>query len=172
MNILNSIDNSNNVGDATNIIADTVVDIGGDMLVAFTGLLIGMLFISLIIYICVSIFLNKYNKLKYGKGTFMAWVPVFQVYLTAKLAVNKVVAWILLGVGLLGLVLADPAGVAATAIYNLVNFILFIVCIVKYFKLKKEKKYNIEEAARCEKTLDATLDEAVVKMTENDNESY
>ena len=85
MNIPNSLNTSNSVSDITNSLADTAIDIAGAMLAVVAALLV----IALIIYICTAIFLNKFNKLKYGKGTFMAWIPVFQQYLVGKLAIIK-----------------------------------------------------------------------------------
>lgn len=55
-----------------------------------------ILIVGLIIYIITSIFLNKLNKLMYGKGTPMAWIPIFNIYLLGKLTVNKLVGWILI----------------------------------------------------------------------------
>lgn len=144
MNISNSLNTSNSVSDITNIIADTAIDIAGAMLAVVAALLV----IALIIYICTAIFLNKFNKLKYGKGTFMAWIPVFQQYLVGKLAINKTVGWILVVVWAVSLVLSGEVSFTLASIYSLASFILLIVCVVKYFKLKKEKKYNTEEAIR------------------------
>ena len=63
-----------------------------DLLAKF--LLIGLA-IVIAIYIATAIFLNKFNKLVYGKGTAKAWIPIANIYLLGKLTVNKFVGWIL-----------------------------------------------------------------------------
>lgn len=167
MNIPNSLNTSNSVSDITNIIADTAIDIAGAILGIFAALLV----IALIIYICTAIFLNKFNKLKYGKGTFMAWIPVFQQYLIGKLAVNKTVGWILVAIWAVSLVLSGEASFTLASIYSLASFILLIVCVVKYFKLKEEKKYNMEENIRREKPIEQVLGENVANTETNEYES-
>lgn len=167
MNIPNSLNTSNSVSDITNIIADTAIDIAGTLLAVVAALLV----IALIIYICTAIFLNKFNKLKYGKGTFMAWIPVFQQYLIGKLAVNKTVGWILVAIWAVPLVLSGEARFTLASIYSLASFILLIVCVVKYFKLKKEKKYNMEENIKREKPIEQVLGENVANTETNEYES-
>ena len=169
-----SIENSINLEDMLgmsselgNKVLNETLDAMGIIAAAFVVALV----ISLIIYICIAIFLNKFNKLKYGNGTFMAWIPVFQQYLVGKLAINKTVGWILVAIWALSLVLSGAASFTLASIYSLASFVLLIVCIVKYFKLKKQKKYNMEEAIRREKPLEQTLDENIVNTEEETYES-
>ena len=128
---------------------------------AFTGMfqflatyLIILLVIVIIIYIVIEIFLNKFNKLKYGKGTPMAFIPLVNIYLLGKLTISKPVGLILVFIPLLtGTFTTNingvensytllPADINSTvnAVYNLVTLGLLIYAIVLYFKLKKEKK--------------------------------
>ena len=43
------------------------------------------------IYIACSKFLSNLNKLIYGKGTILAWLPFTSIYLMGKLAFNNLV---------------------------------------------------------------------------------
>ena len=65
------------------------------------GLLLGVLLaiveVVILIYILVGILLNKLNKVMYGKGTALAFIPFCNVYLLGKLTINKIVGWVLLG---------------------------------------------------------------------------
>ena len=51
----------------------------------FLYIIIGIMIVVLLIYIGISIFLNKLNKVIYKKGTIMAFLPIFNVYLLGKL---------------------------------------------------------------------------------------
>ena len=111
------------------------------------------LIIIIVIYIAVGIFLNKLNKLIYGKGTPMAFIPLVNTYLLGKLTVGKPVGLVLVFTMLLtGTFTTNVNGVENTytlfsadtsskisAIVNIVTFGLFIYAIFLYFKLKKEK---------------------------------
>ena len=48
-----------------------------------------------IIYLLKVNFLNKFNKLIYGKFTVMSLIPIFDIYLLGKLTINKVFGLIL-----------------------------------------------------------------------------
>lgn len=123
------------------------------LLGALLELLVLILVIALAIYIATAIFLNKFNKLVYGKGTAMAWIPIFNVYLLGKLAVNKAVGWILVicvflttettvtfnDVETTYSILPERIRTVVYTIYTLAYFGLLIYAIVKYNKLKKEK---------------------------------
>lgn len=58
-------------------------------------MLVIFLAIIVIVYIVTGIVLTILNKLMYGKGTPMAWIPVFSTYLLGKLTVNKLFGWVL-----------------------------------------------------------------------------
>ena len=116
--------------------------------------LIIFLVIVIVIYIAIGIFLNKFNKLKYGKGTPMAFIPLVNIYLLGKLTISKPVGLILVFIPLLtGTFTTNINGVENTytllpadinskvnTVYNLVTLGLLIYAIVLYFKLKKEQK--------------------------------
>jgi len=119
---------------------------------ALAGFVFIFFLVILAIYIGCAIFLNKFNKLVYGKGTPMCWIPFANIYLLGKLTVNKIVGWILIiciilsteftvtinGVSTQGTIL--PAGISliVSTLYGIAVFVLFIYAIVKYNKLKKE----------------------------------
>ena len=119
------------------------------------GLLAGFLFVAVILvigfYVAQGIILTKLNKLMYGKGTPMAWIPLANVYLLGKLTVNKIVGWVLIAFFILSCsvsisingnettygILPENIRSIVSTIYSLVAFVLFIYAIVKYVKLKK-----------------------------------
>ena len=115
--------------------------------------LVIILIVVLAIYIAVSIFLNKFNKLVYGTGTALAWIPICNVYLLGKLTFNKIVGWVLVACifltasysttinGVTKTYTILPSNISDTVedIYGLAVFILLIYAIIKYNKLKKEK---------------------------------
>lgn len=68
----------------------------------------------------------------------------------------------------ISLVLSGEASFTLASIYSLASFILLIVCVVKYFKLKKEKKYNREENIRREKPIEQVLGENVANTETNE----
>ena len=113
-----------------------------------------MFALVLAVYIAQAIFLSKFHKLVYGKGTALGWIPVCNTYLLGKLVVNKLVGWIMVVAffltGTFTVTVNDaqstysilPENIRSiyTNIYSTVIFVLFIVAIVKYVKLKKAKK--------------------------------
>lgn len=123
------------------------------LLGAMAGFLIVILLVVLGVYIACSIFLNKFNKLVYGKGTPMCWIPIANIYLLGKLTVNKIVGWILVicvfltaeytttinGVETVHNILPEGISSVVSTIYGIAVLVLFIYAIVKYNKLKKSK---------------------------------
>lgn len=139
----------------------SILEIGKEVLMeqllgAFAMFGIFILIIVLGIYIAISIFLNKFNKLVYGKGTAMAWIPVFNVYLLGKLTINKIVGWSLVicifltgtytitfnGVEKVYTILPGSIKSIVSTLYNLAVLGLLIYAIVKYNRLKKNGVHN------------------------------
>lgn len=96
-------------------------------------------------YALFGVFLCKLNTLVNGKGTMLAWVPICNIYLLGKLAVNKVVGWILvIGTFLIGImrfsdVPSESISSIVFKIYNIIILGLFIYAVIKYFKLKNNQ---------------------------------
>lgn len=119
-------------------------------------IIIVVLILSLAMYIANGIITYKLNKKIYGKGTPMAWIPVFNYYLTIKLAINKmvgIIAMILLilttnlsitttnSYGLsevksFSIIPSPIAGIVSNAV-SLLIIICFILNIIKLVKLNK-----------------------------------
>lgn len=111
-----------------------------------------LLIVIIVFYVVQAIFLNKFNKLVYGKGTPMAWIPIANVYLLGKLTVNKIVGWILIacvfltgtytttinGVETVHTILPENISELVSSVYNIIVFALLIYAIFKYDKLKKQ----------------------------------
>jgi len=127
----------------------------------FFYIIVGIMIVVLLIYIGISIFLNKLNKVIYKKGTIMAFLPIFNVYLLGKLTVNKIVGWLLViatfitgsfttsinGKESSFSLLPSSTSAFISAITSVMTIVLFIFAIVKYNKLKgkKFKEEVIEE---------------------------
>ena len=115
------------------------------------GLILLLLGSLIAIYIVCSKFLSNFNKLKYGKGTILAWLPFTSIYLMGKLAFNELAGWGLLVICILSssytvtvngvetVQTIAPASIQGplSKIYPLLNFGVFVYCIIKYNKLKK-----------------------------------
>ena len=115
------------------------------------GIMLLLLGSLITIYIVCSKFLSNFNKLKYGKGTILAWLPFTSIYLMGKLAFNELAGWGLLVICILSasytitvngvetVQTIAPASIQGplSKIYPLLNFGVFVYCIIKYNKLKK-----------------------------------
>ena len=115
------------------------------------GLILLLLGSLIAIYIVCSKFLSNFNKLKYGKGTILAWLPFTSIYLMGKLAFNELAGWGLLVICILSasytitvngvetVQTIAPAAIQGplSKIYPLLNLGVFVYCIFKYNKLKK-----------------------------------
>ena len=115
------------------------------------GIMLLLLGSLITIYIVCSKFLSNFNKLKYGKGTILAWLPFTSIYLMGKLAFNELAGWGLLVICILSssytvtvngvetVQTIAPASIQGplSKIYPLLNFGVFVYCIFKYNKLKK-----------------------------------
>lgn len=124
------------------------------MLALFGGMAIGLLIVVLAVvialYVVMGIYLNRLNEIEYGKKTCFAWIPILNFYLLGKLAVNKLVGWILvLSVILTGSVettindvtttstiLPEPFNTIFSIIYSVALIVCLIVVIVKYNRKK------------------------------------
>ena len=118
----------------------------------FLGIAVVLLLVIIAIYVLYAMFLNNFNKLVYGKGTALAWIPGCNIYLLGKLTVNKIVGWVLVVLMLLSgsytttvngventtTILPQPIGTIVSSVYSLAFFGLLIYAIIKYNKLKKE----------------------------------
>lgn len=109
----------------------------------FMVILLIILIILLVLtieFIIIGIFLNKFNKILYGKGTIIAFIPVAQTYLLGKLSFNKLV----------GIILAIGSIIPYLNIMNNYDYIvsigewikiakigIFIYALIKYNKIKK-----------------------------------
>ena len=122
-------------------------------LIAYSSI---FLLIFIAIYIAISIFLNKFNKLVYGTGTAMCWIPIFNIYLLGKLAINKLVGWVLVicifltgsytitvnGVSTVHAILPEPFHSIVSKLYSIVVLVLFVYAIIKYTRLKNDNSSN------------------------------
>lgn len=125
---------------------------------AFAKVILFVFAILIIIYVAQAIFLNKLNKLIYGKGTAIAWIPIANLYLLGKLTVNKIVGWILVicpfltgtttttinGVEKTSTFLPEKLNSIITTVHSFAVLALFAFAIIKYINLKKEVNNSSE----------------------------
>ena len=140
-----------------------------------------LLIIGIVIYVIQAIFLNKFNKLVYGKGSLLAWIPFANYYLLGKLTVNKIVGWILVLINALTIkVTTTLNGVETTSsifpenIHSIVSKIIqiitigfYIYAIIKYFKLKKDNKKNKEQVTSTTSNQIDNLNTDVINTNKN-----
>ena len=124
----------------------------------FAKVILFVFAILIIIYVAQAIFLNKLNKLIYGKGTAMAWIPMANLYLLGKLTVNKIIGWILVicpfltgtttttinGVEKTSTFLPEKLNSIITTVHSFAVLALFAFAIIKYINLKKEVNNSSE----------------------------
>ena len=122
------------------------------LLGAMIGFVVFMLIFVIAIYVVEGIFLTKLNKLMYGKGTALAWIPIANSYLLGKLTVNNIVGWTLVictfltmnfsttinGIKKTTSILPYSIRNTVSNILSIVQLGLLVYAIIKYFKLKKE----------------------------------
>lgn len=147
-------------------------------ILVFLGIILVVL---IIIYVLQAILLTKLNKLMYGKGTPMAWIPIANIYLLGKLTINKLVGWILViccfstgtvtttvnGESTTTTLLPESIGSIVSIVYSISVFALFIYAIIKYFKLKKEQKLNYNYSNNSTTTSNDTSNLSTNTMTTN-----
>ncbi|MBQ9657828.1 MAG: hypothetical protein IJV31_03570 [Clostridia bacterium] len=109
--------------------------------------------IALGIYIAIAIFLNKFHKLVFGKGSALCWIPVANSYILGKLTINNIYGWVLVICTLLNAsisitnngqnttvgILPESISSPISTIFGIVQLITLIYAIVKYNKLKNEE---------------------------------
>ncbi len=126
---------------------------------AFMGLFLIFIIVIIVIYVALAIFLSKLNKLMYGKGTALAWIPICNIYLLGKLTVNKTVGWILVACSILTAnttttingvttthsILPGALNSIVSILYRLGIIGLFVYAIVKYVRLKNGNVINNQQ---------------------------
>ena len=104
----------------------------------------------LILYVIFSSILSKANKTIYEEKNIFAWIPIFNLYLLGKIAVNKIIGVILVLIEfLIGSLISIPyfQNMIPSYIMDImclvfifVIIILFFIVLAKYFKIKKRKR--------------------------------
>ena len=104
----------------------------------------------LILYAIFSSILSKANKTIYEEKNIFAWIPIFNLYLLGKIAVNKIIGVILVLIEfLIGFLCSIPyfQNVIPSYIVDILSLvfifviiILFFIVLAKYFKIKKRKR--------------------------------
>ena len=104
----------------------------------------------LILYVIFSSILSKANKTIYEEKNIFAWIPIFNLYLLGKIAINKIIGVILVLIEfLIGFLCSIPyfQNVIPSYIIDILSLvfifviiILFFIVLAKYFKIKKRKR--------------------------------
>ena len=71
---------------------DDVINYISDHLIIF---IIIFSLVGILLYSMTAVFFNKLNKEKYGKTTWMAWIPIFRLFLLGKLTIHWIFGIIL-----------------------------------------------------------------------------
>lgn len=111
----------------------------GDLLYITTIIKSIALLAMIIEFLIIGLFLNKYNKLLYGKGSILAFIPLAQTYLLGKLAFNKLIGIIMVAISLLPY-LSIPKNdyiLSAGEFSDAAKFFILIYAIIKYNGIKK-----------------------------------
>ena len=153
-----------------------------------------ILVIVIVIFIAQAIFLNKLSKLKTGKKSVAAWIPIGNIYAVGKITINK---WVGLVVMILYLLSGEKTATTSTTINGVTNessksftllprfvgtilsFVilgLYIYAIYQFIMLKKQQKEpnNISNENNAEMTNNdsginnSSMNTSEVK-TDNDN---
>ena len=144
MNFVNILDNEKDI--VTGILAGALVAV------------LILLAVVLIIYIALGIFLTKFHKLIYGKGSACAWIPFANIYLLGKLAVNRLVGWILVvSILLTSQISVTINGETTTktlipyggTIVFIAEVAILIYAIIKYSQIKKGEISKEVAAYKC-----------------------
>lgn len=104
----------------------------------------------LILYVIFSSILSKANKTIYERKNIFAWIPIFNLYLLGKIAINKIIGVILVLIEFfIGFLCSIPyfQNVIPSYIIDILSLvfifviiILFFIVLAKYFKIKKRKR--------------------------------
>ncbi len=114
------------------------------------------LLVILVIFIVIGLFLNKFHKMLYGKGTACAFIPLAQGYLLGKLTFNKTIGWVVVAATIiLARTTTTINGVTETHelipggsnLVSLAKLGLLIYAIIKYNKINKGEIPVAEAAA-------------------------
>ena len=118
-------------------------------------LLIVIVLLSFFLYIMYALFLNKLNNVMYGKGTIMAWLPIFNIYLLGKLAFNRLIGLLLI---ILSIFCVSGEVTIMDKTYNLsifpanitkiiaIVYVIFVIALYIYAHFKyKRLKLNMND---------------------------
>ena len=132
----------------------------GSLIIVFLVIAIVVIVVALVIYIITSIFMNNLHKKIYGKGTALAWIPYARTYLLGKLAVNKLIGWIYLGVSLVSTMTVSTGKEGETSalipglsgLVSVATLTFYIMALIKNGKLKRGEITPEAAKAECEST--------------------
>ena len=111
----------------------------GDLLYIILFIILIALLVIILEFVIIGLFLNKYNKLLYGEGSILAFIPLAQTYLLGKLAFNKLVGIIMVAISLLPY-LSIPKNdyiLSVGEFSGAARFFILIYAIIKYNRIKK-----------------------------------
>ena len=96
------------------------------------------LLVIILEFVIIGLFLNKYNKLLYGEGTILAFIPLAQTYILGKLAFNKLVGIIMVAISLLPYLSIQKNDyiLSVGEFSGAARFFILIYAIIKYNRIK------------------------------------
>lgn len=142
-----------------------------NLLATFTAFASAIFIAFIALFIIQSIFLNKFNKLVYGKGTLLAWIPGVNLYILGKIMFNKAIGYILVILFFLSSTLVrEVNGIEVSysflpknisKLYSLGIIFLHIYAVITYIDLKKKnnsiKQENLQSINTTKQVVDSIL---------------
>lgn len=91
--------------------------------------------IVIVIYVIQALFLNYYNKYLTGKSTWLAWVPIGNIYLLGKIVYNDILGW-----GLVAFGIFTSFNDNFSTIYNFILIGCYVYAVVNLINYKSQDR--------------------------------
>lgn len=149
------------------------------MLAGILLVLLVILIFVIVLYVLQGIFLFKFNKLVYGRGTALAWLPICNIYLLGKLTFNSTVGWCFVVMSFLTTRFSITIdGVEKTyailpqsicSLYSVVVLGVFVYAIAKYVELKKSVSVESQQVQGMTQSQNVVQNNQVNNMQQTQN---
>ena len=113
------------------------------------GFSLTTILVNFVFYIIASVFLNKCHKLKYGKFSFLSFIPFLHFIVLGKLLLANwlgiilfIFSFITFNVRFRITIDGHEYVILPGVYYWCILLVLFIILLIKYIKLKKDNFYE------------------------------
>lgn len=118
------------------------------------------LVMCVILYVIQALLISELNRLIYGRGNWLAWVPGFNVYLLGKLTLGPTVGLLLViamvlggtytttvnGVKITKPLLPEEISTPIFTFYCVAMVVVFVLAIIKFIKLAQKGETQINKS--------------------------